>query len=102
MTFRTRTPVVIGAVWLAVAIALAASGRLESLRPPVPQLVLVGLTVTLLFALAMSQGLRAWAWSLPVRGVVAPHLLRFIGVYFFYLYRNGQLPYAFAVPWGWG
>lgn len=102
MTVRTRTPIVVGAVWLAAAIALAASGRLESLRPPVPQLVLVGLTIALLLALAMSQGLRAWAWSLPLRGVVALHLLRFIGVYFLHLYRKGQLPYAFAVPGGWG
>ena len=102
MTLRTGAPVVVGAVWLALAIALAASGRLETLRPPVPQFVLVGLTLALLFALAVSQGFRTWAWSLPVAGVVAFHLLRFVGVYFLVLYRNGQLPYAFAVPGGWG
>jgi hypothetical protein len=102
VTRPTRTPVVVGAVWLSLAIALAASGRLEALRPPVPQLVLVGLTVALLLALAVSPRLRAWAWSLPVRSVVTLHLLRFVGIYFLLLYRKGQLPYAFAVPGGWG
>jgi hypothetical protein len=102
VTLGTRTACAVGAIWLALAIALAASGRLETLRPPVPQLVLVGLTLALLLALAVSLRIRAWAWSLPLRVVVALHLLRYVGFYFLHLYRNGQLPYAFAVPGGWG
>jgi hypothetical protein len=102
VTPRTRAPVVVGAVWLSLAIALAASGQLEGLRPPVPQLVLVGLTVAVLLSLAVSPRLRAWVWGLPLRGLVALHLLRYIGIYFLLLYRDGQLPYAFAVPGGWG
>jgi hypothetical protein len=102
MRLRGRTAGVVGAIWLGLAIALAASGRLESLRPPAPQLVLVGLTLALLLALAVSTRIRAWAWSLPLRGVVAFHLLRYVGFYFLLLYRSGQLPYAFAVPGGWG
>jgi hypothetical protein len=102
VTLGTRAPVVVGAVWLALAIVLAASGRLETLRPPVPQLVLLGLTLGLLLALAGSPGFRAWVWSLPLRAVVALHLLRYVGFYFIVLYRRGQLPYAFAVPGGWG
>src|SRR5712691_6668580 len=101
-TLRTRTPVVLGAVWLGLAIALGASGKLQTMRPPAPQLLLVGLTLALLLALAVSPRIRAWAWNVPVRGLVSLHLLRYVGIYFLLLYRNGQLPYAFAVPGGWG
>jgi hypothetical protein len=33
---------------------------------------------------------------------VLPHVTRFVGVYFLLLYQRGVLPYAFAVPGGWG
>jgi len=89
-------------VWLGLAIALGASGKLQTMRPPAPQLLLVGLTLALLLALAVSSRIRAWAWSIPVRGLVSLHLLRYVGICFLLLYRNGQLPYAFAVPGGWG
>ena len=89
-------------VWLAVALALGASGRLQSLRPPVPQLVLGGLTAAVLLSAVVWGGFRIWLFGLGYRQLVAFHLTRFVGAYFLVLYARGQLPWAFAVPGGWG
>jgi len=88
--------------WLIVALALGASGRLQALQPPLPQLTLVALTAGALLATAKVQAVRAWALSVDVRVLVAFHLTRFVGSYFLVLYARGELPYAFAVPGGWG
>ena len=89
-------------VWLVVALALGASGRLQALQPPLPQLTLIALTVGALLATARVPAVRAWALSVDVRILVAFHLTRFVGSYFLVLYARGELPYAFAVPGGWG
>jgi hypothetical protein len=89
-------------VWLVVALALGASGRLQALQPPLPQLTLVALTVGALLATARVPAMRAWALSVDVRILVAFHLTRFVGGHFLVLYARGELPYAFAVPGGWG
>jgi hypothetical protein len=39
---------------------------------------------------------------IDLRAVVALHLTRFVGIYFLALFRRGELPFAFAVPGGWG
>ncbi len=92
----------IGLVWLGLALALGASGRLAGLRPPAPQLVLLGLTAVTVLAGVWVPSLRAWALRVDLRGVVALHLSRFVGIYFLVLYQRGELPYAFAVPGGSG
>ncbi len=92
----------IGLAWLVVALVLGGSGRLSQLHPPVPQLVLLGLTVGLVLAGAFAPGFRHWLAGLNVRQIVAFHILRFVGIYFLVLYSRGELPYAFAVPGGWG
>ena len=43
-----RRYIIVGIVWLLAAFALGASGHVASWRPPVPQVVLVGLTALLL------------------------------------------------------
>ena len=88
--------------WLAVAIAAGASGRLVGLQPPIPQLVIVALTLLALASVAAVPPIRRWAAVIDVRVLVAVHLTRFVGVYFLVLYLRGELPYAFAVPAGWG
>jgi len=88
--------------WLAAATALGASGRLAGLRPPAPQLILIGLTLALLLAGWVAPGFRLWLAGLNLRQLIALHLTRFVGIYFLVLYRRGELPYAFAVPGGWG
>jgi hypothetical protein len=92
----------IGILWLGLAVFSSASGRLEALGPPAPQLVLLGLTGAVLLAGALVPALRAWSTSVDLRLLVALHLTRFVGIYFLVLYRRGELPYAFAVPGGWG
>jgi hypothetical protein len=97
------TAVLVGlGVWLAVAVALGASGRLQGLVPPIPQLTLVALTVGALLVTARVAAVRTWALSVDVRVLVAFHLTRFVGASFLVLYRRGELPYDFAVPGGWG
>ena len=41
-------------------------------------------------------------YQLDLRLLVLYHLTRFVGVWFLVLYSRGELPYAFAVPGGWG
>jgi hypothetical protein len=90
------------AVWLAAAVLVGASGALRSVRPPAPQVLIVALTAGLLAAGALVPWLRRWAEEVDLRVVVALHLTRFVGAYFLVLHRRGELPYAFAVPGGWG
>jgi hypothetical protein len=44
----------------------------------------------------------AWLAGLGWRPIVAFHTTRFVGLYFFVLYRRGELPFALAVPGGSG
>ena len=89
-------------LWFVAAVVLTASGRLASLRPPGPQLILAGLTVTLLVAGTVLPGFRSWRAGINLRQLVALHLTRFVGIWFLVLYARGELPFAFAVPGGWG
>lgn len=91
-----------GLIWLGVAILLGATGLVARLRPPAPQLVLVALTAGLIIAGAAVSRFRSWLTSIRIRKLVALHVTRFVGIYFLVLYGRGELPYAFAVPGGWG
>jgi len=85
-------------------IAALAVGRLEVLaRLPAPgtQVILFALAALLLAAYFGVRAVRVWADALDLRGLVLLHVTRFVGLYFFVLYRRGELPYAFAVPGGW-
>jgi len=94
--------VVAGFVWLLIAIALGASGALQRIKPPAPQLIIIGLVIAMLTAYATNAQFREWLRELDLRALIALHLTRFVGFYFLYLYRKGQLPRAFAIPAGWG
>jgi hypothetical protein len=97
-----RRYLAVAAVWLVLALILGATGRIARLHPPAPQLVLAGLTVLLLGCGAAFAGFRGWLRQLNVRSLLFLHLTRFVGAYFLLLHRRGELPYAFAVPGGWG
>ena len=89
-------------LWLLLAGGLGAAGVTAKLRPPVPQLTIVLLTAALIATGAAHRGLHAWLARVNLRGVVAFHVTRFVGIAFLVLYSKGELPYAFAVPGGWG
>lgn len=90
--------------WLWFGAAFLAGQQLLLQRLPpiaVPALVL-GLTSLLLFAYNRLSPVRTWVDGLDLRSIVLLHLTRFVGVYFIFLYRRGQLPYEFAIPAGLG
>jgi hypothetical protein len=98
----SRTVLLIGLGWLLIATAVGAAGVVSTLAPPAPPLILFGLTAIVLSAGWFLAGFRAWLSTIDERWLVGVHLTRFVGAYFLYLYGRGQLPYAFAVPGGWG
>ena len=89
-------------LWLLAAAALGTSGRIAQLQPPLPQIVIVVLTAALIVAGVLHAGFHTWLAQVTLRGVVAFHVVRFVGVAFLLLYAKGQLPFQFAVPGGWG
>ena len=99
---RSRIFPLIGFAWFVAALLVGASGHLAQLAPPGPQLVLAGLTVFLVAAGIMIPSFRAWLEGVDLRGVIALHLTRFVGIYFLVLYGRGLLPFQFAVVGGWG
>src|SRR4051812_3885861 len=88
--------------WLAVAIVVGASGALQRIRPPAPQLILVSLTVGLLVAWRLSGTFREWLRTVDMRLLIAVHVTRFVGFYFLFLCGRGELPCSFATTAGWG
>ena len=88
-------------LWGALAAAAGAAGMVAS--SPVPPPVIAGsLVLAGLLAWALSARFRAWVRAVPLWALVAIHLVRFVGAWFIVLYRRGELPFAFAVPGGWG
>jgi hypothetical protein len=98
----TRPVLIIAGVWLVGAWLAGAAGWVAALRPPAPQLILVGLTVAVLVAARLAPPFRRFVERVDLRILVLFHLTRFVGVYFLVLHARGELPWAFAVPGGWG
>ena len=90
------------AVWFLVAFALGAAGVFKSIRPPLPQIILAAVTAAVLTLYWTPTPLRRWALAVDPRALVLIHVTRFVGFYFLWLYARGELPWAFAVPGGWG
>lgn len=93
---------VVALVWFLLALLIGASGLLASIPPPFPQAFLFSLVIVLLLLFWRSFLFREWLLSVDIRVLVLIHLSRFVGIYFLVLYSRGDLPYAFAVPGGWG
>ena len=90
------------AVWFVAAFGLGAAGVFTNIRPPLPQIILATLTAALLILFWTPTPLRRWALAVDPRALVLIHVTRFVGFYFLWLYSRGELPWAFAVPGGWG
>ena len=93
---------IVSMAWFVLALFVGASELLAAIPPPFPQAVLLSLVATLLSLFWKSSVFRQWALSVDIRALVLVHLSRFVGIYFLVLHSRGELPYAFAVPGGWG
>lgn len=89
-------------VWFLAALVVGAAGLLAVFPPPFPQLVLLLIVAALGAALWRSALLRRWARTVDLRVLVLVHVSRFVGLYFLFLERRGELASEFAVPAGWG
>ena len=100
-----KTPLVIRVciwIWLIAALLAGNYRLLQRLPAPAMQGVLFGLTALLLLLYGQLRVLRNWLDRLDLRSLVFLHVTRFVGFYFLLLFHRGELPYAFAVPGGWG
>src|SRR5579863_805388 len=89
-------------LWFLAALAGGGTGLLAALEPPIPQLIVVGLTMALIAAGLWWPAFRRWVDGFPWKTVVAILLVRFVGGYFLVLARRGELAREFAVPAGIG
>src|SRR5688500_2007451 len=95
----SRLAAVVLATWLIAAAVFVSAGGLRRVPPPVP----VGtLSFATLLVVWFVRPLRTWASTFAYRGLVAIHLVRFVGLYFLWLSAQGRLSPAFAVPAGVG
>jgi len=88
--------------WLSAATAAGWAGFLERTPTAALPAALWGLVAVLVLLFWRWSALREWVLFVDLRVLVGFHLVRFVGFYFLYLYDRGALPYAFAVPGGWG
>jgi hypothetical protein len=88
--------------WFILALVVGRFEWLARLPATVTPGVLVALAILVLAACFGLPSTRTWLQTLDVRPLVLLHVSRFFGGYFLFLYHRGALPYAFAVPSGWG
>jgi hypothetical protein len=89
-------------VWFVLACAAGVSGRVASLTPPQPQLVIAALSLVLLVSGWVLPGMRAWLREVNLRGFVAFHVTRFVGIAFLMMSARGEMSVEWALPAGWG
>jgi len=89
-------------LWLIAALVVGRLQWLAMLPQPALQGIIVVLTGLILLLYFKIRPVRGWIDTLDLRALVFFHVTRFVGFYFLLLYRRGELPYAFAVPGGWG
>ncbi len=102
MAPRARWPFVLAAGWFVAVCALGLTGATQSLRPPLPQVLVVVITIALILAYGLSSSLRAWTRSFTLNELVGFHLVRFVGFEFLLLAYSGIMPNLFAIPAGLG
>lgn len=89
-------------LWLIAALVVGRLQALATLPRPALQGIIFALTGFTLLLYFKVRPLRSWIDDLDIRALVFFHVTRFVGFYFLFLYQRGELPYAFAVPGGWG
>ena len=99
---KNKTVVLLLGSWLVLAFMISLSGVFYAVPAPVVGVTNWGLVGLSLIAIWRFPPLRAWIDTVDLRALVLYHTVRFVGIAFLILYAQGKLPYAFAVPGGWG
>jgi len=87
-------------LWFGGAVALGYWGGLTRLHPLGLPALILALAALATGAMFRFRALRDWAAALDLRTLVLVHVVRLVGVYFLFLYQDGVLPRAFAIPAG--
>jgi hypothetical protein len=92
------------AIWAIAALAVTLSGAYNDVPAPAIQGSIAGLTLALVLCFAISRSFREWTLSLSLRGLVLFQSWRVIpgGLFLYYFYLLGKLPFQFAVIGGIG
>ena len=90
-----------GIIWIAIALALGASGVLVNVPPPGPQLLILALTIASIWMLSRGA-LHERIDAIPINSLVAFHAVRFVGAVFLILSAQGTISPLFATRAGWG
>jgi hypothetical protein len=88
--------------WLLAATWIGASGTFYRATPvEVALTVWIG-SIGLLLAVWRVQSAREWAVNGSIRGLLVPHVVRFVGLAFVALYARGDLPFSVGIVGGIG
>jgi hypothetical protein len=93
---------VLVAAWGAAASVAGAPHALARVPPQAVPFAIAGATAAFTVGILGTGWLNAGMRSLGLRGILAVHLTRFIGLYFLWLHAQGRLPREFAERAGWG
>ncbi|HEU4996956.1 MAG TPA: hypothetical protein VFT29_19195 [Gemmatimonadaceae bacterium] len=89
-------------LWAGLAIAAGATGAFSQLKPPAPQLVILGLTLAAILAATRVPSVRSLVDTFSLRALISIHIVRFVGAVFLLLGARGALSPLFATRAGWG
>lgn len=90
------------AIWFFLALVASLTGIFRGATAPMVAGTVWGLTGLALLVCRINSSVRQWVTTADLRWLVAPHLLRFVGIYFLMLEHRGELPAEFARPAGIG
>lgn len=88
--------------WFLGSVYVGHTLALQRLSPSVLQIVVLGCTLCALYPYFRFSSVRTWVDGLDLRVLLQIHIVRFFGVFLLVSWRQGDLPYAFAVPVGLG
>lgn len=89
-------------LWFGAAILAGNALLLQRISPPAVPALVFFLAALLLLVYFRIPPVRAWVDALRLRTLILLHAARYAGLVFLYLYHREQLPFAFAVPGGFG
>lgn len=94
--------IIVICLWFFIALFIGANSLLATIPPPFPQIIIVFIVLILLIIFWESESFQKLCLDLDIRVLLLIQLTRFVGIYFLILHSKGELPFAFAVPGGWG